>query len=65
MTTSPCPPISDAEWPEAIAEMKTGFAGALNVYRTMAHHPALLKAWAPCVSTSSRTPHSGQCAPRL
>ncbi|KMO21224.1 carboxymuconolactone decarboxylase family protein [Methylobacterium platani] len=47
MTTSPCPPISDAEWPEAIAEMKTGFAGALNVYRTMAHHPALLKAWAP------------------
>lgn len=47
MTTSPCPPISDADWPEAIAEMKTGFAGALNVYRTMAHHPALLKAWAP------------------
>ncbi|EJT00904.1 carboxymuconolactone decarboxylase (plasmid) [Rhizobium sp. CCGE 510] len=27
--------------------MKTGFAGALNVYRTMAHHPALLRAWAP------------------
>ncbi|MDX3805574.1 carboxymuconolactone decarboxylase family protein [Bosea thiooxidans] len=47
MTTSPCPPISDADWPEAIAEMKTGFAGALNVYRTMAHHPALLKAWGP------------------
>lgn len=47
MTTSPCPPISDADWPEAIAGMKTGFAGALNVYRTMAHHPALLKAWAP------------------
>jgi alkylhydroperoxidase family enzyme len=47
MTTSPCPPISDADWPETIAEMKTGFAGALNVYRTMAHHPALLKAWAP------------------
>jgi alkylhydroperoxidase family enzyme len=47
MTTSPCPPISDADWPLAIAEMKSGFAGALNVYRTMAHHPALLKAWAP------------------
>ena len=47
MTTSPCPPIRDADWPEAIAEMKSGFAGALNVYRTMAHHPALLKAWAP------------------
>lgn len=47
MMTSPCPPISDADWPETIAEMKGGFASALNVYRTMAHHPALLKAWAP------------------
>ncbi|UZF93399.1 carboxymuconolactone decarboxylase family protein [Bosea sp. NBC_00550] len=47
MTTSSCPPIDDADWPEAIAGMKGGFAGALNVYRTMAHHPELLKAWAP------------------
>jgi 4-carboxymuconolactone decarboxylase len=47
MANSPCPPIDDANWPEAIAEMNSGFAGALNVYRTMAHHPALLKAWAP------------------
>jgi len=47
MATSPCPPITDADWPNAIAEMKDGFAGTLNVYRTMAHHPALLKAWAP------------------
>lgn len=47
MTISPCPPISDADWPAAISDMKTGFAGALNVYRTMAHHPELLKAWAP------------------
>lgn len=47
MTTSPCPPIDDAAWPDAIAGMKAGFAGALNVYRTMAHHPELLKAWAP------------------
>lgn len=45
--TSPCPPICDGDWPPAIAEMEAGFAGALNVYRTMAHHPALLKAWAP------------------
>jgi alkylhydroperoxidase family enzyme len=45
--TTPCPPLSDEAWPSAIAEMKTGFAGALNVYRTMAHHPALLQAWAP------------------
>jgi alkylhydroperoxidase family enzyme len=27
--------------------MREGFAGQLNVYRTMAHHPALLRAWAP------------------
>ena len=47
MTTSPCPPVSDADWPASIADMKAGFAGALNVYRTMAHHPDLLKAWAP------------------
>lgn len=44
MTNSPCPPITDAGWPDQIAEMRTGFAGALNVYRTMAHHPELLKA---------------------
>ncbi|WFU06719.1 carboxymuconolactone decarboxylase family protein (plasmid) [Rhizobium sp. CB3171] len=47
MTTSSCPPISDDMWPADIADMKAGFAGALNVYRTMAHHPALLRAWAP------------------
>ena len=40
-------PLSDADWPESIADMKDGFAGALNVYRTMAHHPDLLRAWAP------------------
>lgn len=47
MTTSPCPPIAAEQWPAEIADMKAGFAGALNVYRTMAHHPALLRAWAP------------------
>ncbi|MBI1172903.1 carboxymuconolactone decarboxylase family protein [bacterium] len=41
----PFPPLSDAEWPAAIAEMRDGFAGRLNVYRVMAHHPALLRAW--------------------
>ncbi len=39
-------PLSDAEWPAGIADMKDGFAGGLNVYRVMAHHPALLRAWA-------------------
>jgi alkylhydroperoxidase family enzyme len=47
MTQPPCPPLSDAQWPEAIVDMRDGFAGQLNVYRTMAHHPALLRAWAP------------------
>jgi len=38
-------PINDENWPLEIADMLSGFAGGLNVYRTMAHHPALLKAW--------------------
>ncbi|WP_085043781.1 carboxymuconolactone decarboxylase family protein [Ensifer aridi] len=46
-TIFPCPPLTDEDWPAEIADLKAGFAGALNVYRTMAHHPALLKAWAP------------------
>jgi len=40
------PPLGDADWPEEIADMLCGFAGGLNVYRTMAHHPDLLRAWA-------------------
>ncbi len=47
MTKSPCPPLADDQWPESIADLKDGFAGALNVYRTMAHHPDLVRAWAP------------------
>jgi len=46
-STSDYPPIMDAEWPEAASHLKDGFAGRLNVYRTMAHHPKLLAAWAP------------------
>lgn len=38
-------PLSDAEWPAEIADMRAGFAGQLNVYRVMAHHPDLLRAW--------------------
>jgi alkylhydroperoxidase family enzyme len=40
-------PIPDADWPEAVANLAAGFAGRLDVYRVMAHHPALLRAWAP------------------
>uniref|UniRef100_UPI00351983EC carboxymuconolactone decarboxylase family protein n=1 Tax=Cognatishimia sp. TaxID=2211648 RepID=UPI00351983EC len=39
-------PLSDADWPEEISDMLSGFAGGLNVYRTMAHHPQLLRSWA-------------------
>ncbi|HSJ78164.1 MAG TPA: carboxymuconolactone decarboxylase family protein [Erythrobacter sp.] len=38
-------PIGDADWPAEIEHMRDGFAGKLNVYRVMAHHPALLQAW--------------------
>lgn len=38
-------PLSDADWPAEIAELRDGFAGRLDVYRLMAHHPALLRAW--------------------
>jgi len=39
------PPLTDEDWPEDVADMLHGFAGGLNVYRTMAHHPDLLRAW--------------------
>ena len=38
-------PLTDAEWPAEIVDMRDGFAGQLNVYRLMAHHPGLLRAW--------------------
>lgn len=43
--TRPLIPISDADWPETVADLRRGFAGQLNVYRIMAHHPDLLRAW--------------------
>lgn len=39
-------PLNDDKWPPELEDMLSGFAGGLNVYRTMAHHPALLRAWA-------------------
>jgi alkylhydroperoxidase family enzyme len=38
-------PITDSEWPEELEALRGGFASELNVYRVMAHHPALLHAW--------------------
>lgn len=40
-------PIQDEDWPESIGDLRAGFATSLNVYRAMAHHPALLRSWAP------------------
>ena len=37
--------IDPAAWPEPLSRLRSGFAGQLNVYRVMAHHPALLIAW--------------------
>ncbi len=40
-------PLVDEDWPGSIAHLRRTVAGQLNVYRTMAHHPALLAAWEP------------------
>lgn len=46
-TGSPCPPLTGADWPAALDDLRDTFAGRLNVYRVMAHHPDLLRAWVP------------------
>ncbi len=38
-------PVPPADWPAALTDLEADFAGRLNVYRTMAHHPALVHAW--------------------
>jgi 4-carboxymuconolactone decarboxylase len=38
-------PLNDEDWPEVAADLREGFAGRLDVYRVMARHPALLRAW--------------------
>lgn len=57
-------PLSDADWPAEISPMRGGFAGRLNVYRTMAHHPALLRAWETfrnhCVLESRLSPDQSE-----
>lgn len=47
MTDFPLPTLTDEQWPDEILDLREDFAGGLNVYRVMAHHPALLRAWAP------------------
>ena len=57
-------PLTDADWPAEIENLRDGFAGALNVYRTMAHNPALVRAWAPLrqhlVKDSALTPQQSE-----
>ncbi len=40
-------PLSDADWPAELDALSDSFATRLDVYRVMAHRPALLAAWAP------------------
>lgn len=46
MTHPNLAPIPANAWPDVLADLDDAFAGKLNVYRTMAHHPALVMAWA-------------------
>lgn len=39
------PLVTDKTWPDEIDDLRGGFTGRLNVYRIMAHHPRLLRAW--------------------
>ena len=39
-------PLTEEKWPDELGDMKDTFATKLNIYRTMAHHPNLLRAWA-------------------
>lgn len=38
-------PLADADWPSELDDLRDGFFGRANVYRVMAHHPRLLRAW--------------------
>jgi alkylhydroperoxidase family enzyme len=39
-------PLPPEQWQAGLKHLKGSFAERLNVYRVMAHHPALLGAWA-------------------
>lgn len=43
--TNGLPPLAVDAWPSELSDLADDFAGRLNVYRTMAHHPALVRAW--------------------
>ncbi|MEO0989783.1 MAG: carboxymuconolactone decarboxylase family protein [Pseudomonadota bacterium] len=57
-------PLQPEDWPDELAPLRQEFAGRLNVYRTMAHHPKLLSAWAALrahvVTDSALTPEQSE-----
>ena len=57
------PPLTDAQWPSDLADLLKGFAGGLNVYRVMAHNPALLRAWEGLQAMSPSTCRPGRSCP--
>lgn len=38
-------PLTADEWPGVLADLKATFFAKAHVYRVMAHHPALVRAW--------------------
>lgn len=38
-------PLDVSDWPDELDHLKHEFFGGANVYKVMAHHPRLLKAW--------------------
>ena len=38
-------PIDDEAWPSTLAAIRDGHFARMNVYRVMAHNPALMIAW--------------------
>lgn len=45
-SNSSYPPLPSETWPAELSELRGSFAEQLNIYKTMAHHPALLQSWA-------------------
>jgi alkylhydroperoxidase family enzyme len=40
-------PLSEAEWPEELNDIRSYLGKPLNIHNIMAHHPELMKAWTP------------------
>ena len=46
-------PLPETEWPAGLADSLSG--SVLNIHRMIAHNPALMAAYAPSVTTWSKT----------